>query len=270
MEIKVLGSVSPFCRLNRNCPGFLVTENKTKILLDCGNGSLGLLDPRKDLENLVVIISHLHHDHYGDLTSLANMSYVQHKLGYLKNKIKVYLPNDTRYKRVIIEGYEDLFGPCELEKLYLGDINASYMDIYSYDSYKPIVLDNQNIRIATKYTIHDIPCYAIRIDSSDGSLVYSADTGYRENFFQKFAQNVDLFICESSFLRKQEYNNLDNHHLCAYQAAMYANESNVGELMLTHFYPTINRNLYLKEAQELFENTILAKEGMVKKIGERL
>ena len=51
---------------------------------------------------------------------------------------------------------------------------------------------------------------------------------------------------------------------------MYANESNVGELMLTHFYPTINRNLYLKEAQELFENTILAKEGMVKKIGERL
>lgn len=269
MEIKVLGSVSPFCRLNRNCPGFLVTENKTKILLDCGNGSLSLLDPMKDLENLVVIISHLHHAHYGDLTSLANMSYVQHKLGYLKNRIKVYLPKDTRYRMVQEVDYDDLI--CDtIENLYLKGIQASYMDIYSYDSYKPIVLDNQNIRIATKYTIHDIPCYAIRIDSSDGSLVYSADTGYRENFFQKFAQNADLFICESSFLRKQEYNNLDNHHLCAYQAAMYANESNVGELMLTHFYPTINRNLYLKEAQELFENTILAKEGMVKKIGERL
>ena len=187
MEIKVLGSVSPFCRLNRNCPGFLVTENKTKILLDCGNGSLGLLDPRKDLENLVVIISHLHHDHYGDLTSLANMTYVQHKLGYLKNKVKVYLPNDTRYRRVIEEGDEDLYGPSELEYLYLSGIKASYMDIYTY-GWNPITLNNQDIKIETKYTIHDIPCYAIRIDSENASLVYSADTGYRENFFQKFAQ----------------------------------------------------------------------------------
>lgn len=270
MEIKVLGSVSPFCRLNRNCPGFLVTENKTKILLDCGNGCLGMLDPMKDLENLVVIITHLHHDHYGDLTSLANMSYVQHKLGYLKNKVKVYLPKDTRYEKVEKVDYDYLV--CDtIENLYLKGIKASYMDIHSYDGYKPIVLDNQDIRIETKYTMHDVPCYAIRIDSNNKTLVYSADTGYRENFFKKFAQDADLFICESSFLREQEYNNFNNHHhLCAYQAAMYAKESNVGELMLTHFYPTINKNLYLEEAKETFENTILAEEGMVKKIGERL
>ena len=270
MEIKVLGSVSPFCSFNRNCPGFLVTEDQTKLLLDCGNGCLSYLNPMEDLENLVVIITHLHHDHYGDLTCLANMSYVQHKLGYLKNKVKVYIPNDTRYRRVIKEGYEDLFGPCKLEILYLGEIEASYMDICSYDSCHSIMLEDRGISSTTKYTMHDIPCYAIRVDSSNGSLVYSADTGYREQFFTKFAQNTDLFICESSFLREQAYNNSNNYHLCAYQAAMYAKEANVGQLMLTHFYPTIDRTLYLEEAKGIFENTILAEEGMVKKIGGRV
>ena len=79
MELKVLGSVSPYCKLNRNCPGYLITEKDTKILLDCGNGCLSLIDI-KDLKNMTVIISHLHPDHYGDLPTLAYMSYVANKL----------------------------------------------------------------------------------------------------------------------------------------------------------------------------------------------
>ena len=38
MEVKFLGTVSPYCKDEKNCPGYLVTEANTKILLDCGNG----------------------------------------------------------------------------------------------------------------------------------------------------------------------------------------------------------------------------------------
>ena len=32
-----LGTISPYTKGNRNCPGFLIEYNNQKILLDCGN-----------------------------------------------------------------------------------------------------------------------------------------------------------------------------------------------------------------------------------------
>ena len=239
MELKVLGSVSPYPRLDHNCPGFLVTVKDKKILLDCGNGTLRLLDPSMDLENLNVIITHLHADHYGDLSSLAYMSYIENKLGNLKERVKVYLPNDHN----------------NLEYLYFNSIEHNYWEINYYNEYNSINID-ADIKISIKKTLHDILCYAVRIDYCNNSLVYSADTGYQENYFTEFISNTDLFICESSFLK--EHNKSDNNHLYSYQAGLYAKEGSVKELMLTHFYPTIDRYLYLEEAKKIFPNTDLA------------
>ena len=55
MEIKVLGTVSPYCKDDKNCPGYLVTNDQTKILLDCGNGITRNLKLPDDLENLNII-----------------------------------------------------------------------------------------------------------------------------------------------------------------------------------------------------------------------
>lgn len=81
-EIKItpFGTVSPYFKGDMNCPGFLVETNQEKILLDCGNGITRYLDLVKDLNNLTIIISHLHKDHYGDLLSIAQSSYVLKRL----------------------------------------------------------------------------------------------------------------------------------------------------------------------------------------------
>ena len=71
MELKVLGTVSPYCKLDKNCPGFLIKNGEHKILLDCGNGITRLLNLQEDLKNLTIILSHLHKDHYGDILSIA-------------------------------------------------------------------------------------------------------------------------------------------------------------------------------------------------------
>ena len=86
-----LGTVSPFCYDGHMCPGFLVKYHDQNILMDCGNGVTNYLQP-EDYQNMTIIISHLHPDHYGDLLSIAQLSYVFHRLGYLTNKIQVYVP----------------------------------------------------------------------------------------------------------------------------------------------------------------------------------
>lgn len=87
IEIIPLGTVSPYPKENMNCPGFLIKYNNKNVLLDCGNGITRLLKLPKDLENLNVIITHYHKDHFGDIGALQYASYVYHNLGILNSKI---------------------------------------------------------------------------------------------------------------------------------------------------------------------------------------
>ena len=67
MKLKVLGTMSPIATKEKNCPGFLITDGKYKLMLDCGSGSHKLLNYPNDLENFHVIITQLHEDHYNDI-----------------------------------------------------------------------------------------------------------------------------------------------------------------------------------------------------------
>ena len=68
-----------------------------------------------------------------------------------------------------------------------------------------------------------------------------------------------MLICESTFLKGQ-IKNSDNH-LFAHEAAMIAKNANVDKLLLTHFWPTIDKQKYVDEASEIFENTEAAEEN---------
>lgn len=57
--ITPLGTVSTYCYEGKKCPGFLVQYGDNKILLDCGNGISEYMNLPNDLNNLVIIISHL-------------------------------------------------------------------------------------------------------------------------------------------------------------------------------------------------------------------
>ncbi len=110
MELKVLGSVSPYPKDSKNGVANLVIDGDYKILLDCGTGSTRLLDMQKDLNNLSIVISHLHKDHYPDLLALSYASYVNHNLGYLKDKVKVYIPSGDKRENPSSYYYHDGWG----------------------------------------------------------------------------------------------------------------------------------------------------------------
>lgn len=242
MKLKILGSVSPYCNKTSNCPGYLITNNNEKILLDCGNGITREMSFPNDLENLTVIISHLHRDHYGDLLTLSYASFVYNRLGMLKDKVKVYLPKDN-----------------QIDSDYLSRMKESFMEFVFYDA--KTVIEKDDLKITFQNNPHPVTTYSTSLTSSNKKIVYSADTGYQNNTLEDFAKDADLFICETTFLKDQK--GKEDNHLTTIEAGTIAKKAGVKKLLITHFWPEIPKVKYQLETKEIFTNTIIAEEGKV-------
>ncbi len=246
MKLKVLGSVSPYCAKKGNCPGYLLEKDNNRILLDCGNGITREMSFPKELENLTIVISHLHRDHYGALLTIGYASYVYHHLGLLKEKIKVYLPKSP-----------------SLDSKYLTSMRECFMEFIFYDEKTTIRVGD--LKISFKRNPHPVPTYAIKVASTNESIVYSADTGYQNNVLEEFAKNADLLICETTFLKSQKQS--EDNHLTTIEAGMIAKKAQVKKLLITHFWPEIPKIKYKLETKRIFKNTIVAQEGKTIEIG---
>lgn len=262
--ITPLGTVSTYCYDGKKCPGFLVQYGENKILLDCGNGISEYMNLPDDLNNLIIIISHLHSDHYGELLSIAQTSYVFNRLGYLNERIKVYIPEGDKIK--VTENYEDAdgWGASRTVEKNLLDFDyllslekESYLEFIPYKQTDKLNIDDLQITFARNP--HPLITYSTKVETEGIKFVYSSDTGYKENCLEEFALNANLLICESTFLRGQ-VKNTDNH-LFAYEAAKIAKKANVDKLVLTHFWPSIDKQNYVDEARVVFTNTEAACEG---------
>ncbi len=245
MNVKIipLGTVSPYCSKNNNCSGFLIKYKGNNIILDTGNGISKNLSFPSILNNLTIVISHLHKDHFGDLGSIQYASFVYHNLGILKSKPTIYLPDDN---------YNN-------EKENIVNTKESYNNYKTFNENTKIKINNLSITFHNNNS-HSIKSYITKLETPNKKIVYTGDVGNTNlKNLQIFCENSDLLICESSFLRKHNANSTT--HLTAEEAALIAKISNSKELMLFHFWPEEDQNLYLEEAKEVFPNTILPIEG---------
>lgn len=243
ISIIPLGTVSPYCKGNMNCPGYLIQYKNEKILLDCGNGITRMLDFPNDLKNLHVFITHFHKDHFGDIGALQYASYIYHNLGLLDNKIKIYLPGeDLNYNKQAITSTKESY--CEYKMI-------NNQTKYNLDNLEISFKDNES---------HQVKSYMIKLENENFKIVYTSDVGNKNlNKLIEFCKDSDLIICESTYLEK--HNQKSNTHLTAKQAGMIGKLSNTKQLLLTHFWPEEAKNLYLEEAKLNFKNTQVAEEG---------
>lgn len=79
------------------------------------------------------------------------------------------------------------------------------------------------------------------------------------------AKDSDLFICEGMYDDNSETNNTDKYkHMSFSEAATLASDAKVKELWLTHFSPSLfYPKAALPSAVEIFENTVLGKDGLI-------
>ena len=244
MKLKVLGTQSPYNTISHNCPGFLITDGEAKIMLDCGSGSHSLLNFPNDLNNLSIIISHLHRDHYNDIYNMQYSSFVFHNQKRIERPIEIYLPSSPE------NIYQDIIGETN-----------SFSNYSAIDEKSNISIGN--IDVSFCQTDHPVETYAVKLSNGDRTIVYTSDTSFScKDKLVEFAKNADLLICESSLLTSYGFPEI-NSHLTAKQAGIIAKEAGVNGLMLTHFWPEETPENYVEEAKSIFPKTLAAHEGQI-------
>jgi ribonuclease Z len=90
-------------------------------------------------------------------------------------------------------------------------------------------------------------------------VVYPGDTAPSE-IVQVLAEGADLLIHEATFAEEEVERAQETQHSTAVQAATLAREARVRLLALTHLSPRYAGSELLREAREVFPNTIAPRD----------
>lgn len=225
-SLTILGTSPAFINADNACAGYLLTDQGTAVMLECGPGSVGKL--RKFTEPYLldaVVVSHLHADHYLDLVTMRyGLRYWQSRE---QGKLPVFLPpGGVRHLRSV--------------GALIGESATFFDDVFSLEEYsQQWPLHVGSLVFQFQLVLHYVPSYGVRVQSADGTpggrcLAYSADAGPCEELVA-VARDTDLFLCEASLLEAGQEPPGVRGHLTAREAGAYARRAGARRLLLTHF-----------------------------------
>ena len=224
LSVTVLGCSGSYPGRGEACSGYLVRGAGATVWLDAGSGTMANLQHHVDLDEVdAVVLSHEHPDHWNDIEGF----YVAMRYGERPRRgIPVFAPAGVRAKtskrmdptfdwRIVRDGASGSVG---------------------------------GLRLRFSRTDHGPETLAVRIDGDGQSLGYSADTGPRWSL-ASLGAGLDLALCESSYCGDKAG---APGHLTAGQAGADARAAGARRLLLTHFWPTVDREQCAREAAAAF------------------
>ncbi len=245
MKLTVLGACGTYPRPGGATNGFLLREGDTLLALELGNGCLSnLLKEAAPAALDAVMITHMHIDHFGDL----------YPLFYALR----FDPAEPWGLRLIMPR-----GGLELMGRILGEGSRRYL---------PRVFAAEDMEAGREYSLgevrarfyptrHPVEGYSVRLWGKGWSMAYSSDSAPSPDL-EEAAAGVDLFVCEATFPASHAAE-ASHGHMTARQAGEAAARAGARSLLLTHIWPTFDRQDILEEAREAFGGeTALAREGM--------
>lgn len=235
INLTILGNYGPYPTAKSACSGYLIDADGFQILLDCGNGTFSKLQKYGDLSKVnILMISHLHEDHYSDIFCLRHAIRYQLKEGLRKDPLYLYLPEGPADIVEKIRGWEDEFVVISLEEAV------------------QIVNDFNRFQLAFFPVQHQIPTYGVHF-SVDGKrlLTYTGDTGWYPAL-QEECRNTKFLLTEAS-LQEYEVPERGEYHMSARQAGKLAQNCGAENLILTHFFPEYNLHQLQREAEAVFD-----------------
>ncbi len=298
-RLTILGSSGAMPTSKRLTSAQLLKHSNRLFLLDCSEGTQILMKRLKIplMKINHIFISHLHGDHY---LGLPGLLFTMHLLGR-NNELNIYSPpglkkiieiqfdicnlktsyeitfheieqggsviyNDPTIKIETIEmshsipTYGFLFSEKPLER----NIKKKYVDKYdipvdqilqikagsSYTTPKGEVLANEELTITPP---------------QPRSYAFCSDTSYTEKFIDQI-NGVDMIYHEATFMKDFAETAKEKHHSTTTEAATIALKAGAKKLLVGHYSARYDNNTlkhYLKEARDIFPNTLLAEEGKV-------
>jgi ribonuclease BN (tRNA processing enzyme) len=241
MKLTVIGCSGSYPGPDSPASCYLVEaehEGRTwRILVDLGSGALGTLQEYADPLALDgVLLSHLHPDHYFDISGLYVM--VKYHPSGARPRIPVWGPEGVAKQAARAYGLPDEPGMSE------------EFDFHEYDD-QTIHLGPFTI-VATR-VVHPVAAYGLRIECGGRVLAYSGDTGPCPQLVE-LAKGADLLLSEAAFVTSSV--NPVDLHLTGTEAATAAVEAGVGRLVLTHIPPWHDKQAAYDEAMAVFEGPV--------------
>ena len=216
-----------------------------RIIMDMGNGSLGMLQRHIDLSDIdAILISHLHPDHCIDLSGL-HVAVKWDPRGWPKGRIPLYGPAAINEYLSATHGLDPDPGM------------STEFEYHTWTEGEPVQIGP--FRVEPFRVVHPSKDpYALRITCNDreGHTVfsYSGDTDLCEDLV-KAARGADLFLCEAAYQEGRD-DALRGIHLTGKRAGQAATEAGVRNLLLTHLPVWNDPDIAREEARSAFSGPV--------------
>jgi ribonuclease BN (tRNA processing enzyme) len=229
LTLTVLGTSGSYPGPGRACSGYLVQGGGTTVWLDAGSGSMANLQEHIALTDIdAVVLSHEHPDHWADLNGLE----VACTYGPGPDSVPVY-------------------APATVQKLAYGFRQSSF-EWHTVADGSVEQIGGQ--RWSFVKTDHPPETLGARIEVDGVALGYTADTG--TEWDAGALGRLDALLAEATFLDDDAAEAAaEGHHvghLSARQAGQMAKEAAVPRLVITHIWPTHDREVSKAQAEEGF------------------
>lgn len=231
MILTILGNNGPFPAAGGACSGYLLESDsrETRILIDCGTGSLANLNKYyKPHELNAIVLSHLHFDHMSDMLPMKyqlDMSPIV--------SLPVYAPDaPAQAVNALHGGKLDLY---PAEDVTIGEMRVSFLP-----------------------AVHPVKANCVCVQCDGQKFVFTGDTNENPPL-ELFADGADLLLADAGFLEKDWL--AGKPHLSALKCGELARNVGAKQLVLTHLNPNYNPADLLAEARTAYPNAELAEIG---------
>ncbi|OQY57866.1 MAG: MBL fold metallo-hydrolase [Desulfobacteraceae bacterium 4572_88] len=251
ITVTILGSGTCVPSLRRSACAVLMETGGTKLLLDCGPGTMRrLLEAGVAIFDIsFVFLSHFHPDHSGELASFL-----------FSNKCADGNRRDTPLTIIAGRGFSHFYEGLKGAYGHWIALSPELLNIIELDKLGNDGQSFGDFTLESAPMVHNPESLAYRITSSDGmSVVYSGDTDVSENLVT-LAREADILICESALPDALKVSG----HLTPSLAGEIASRAGVGKLVLTHFYPECDAADIEAECRKTYAGPLFLAEDLMR------
>ncbi|MFH1207805.1 MAG: ribonuclease Z [Patescibacteria group bacterium] len=249
MKLTVLGSGTTVPSIKRSAPAYWLEAGGKRVLLDSGEGAKRRMsEAGKNLADIdYIFYTHTHVDHVAELPAILWAS---------------------KWKENCRTRDLEIFGPKGFKKFFKKMLAAFWPSFYEQGGFTVNITELKKDRQETEgLTIRTRKLdeqgstlvknsVGYRIEYGGRSFVYTGDVGYNANVI-KLAKKADVLLIDSGAVQPMD------GHLTPAQAGELAAKAKAKKLVLTHFYPAVERIDILGEARKNFSGEIVLAEDLM-------